>query len=427
MMMDINGHLFSFVLVVVYALAWAYTFFRHQKTCSGGFGAGSFILLTYLLFSIAAVFLYAGNADMFGEMHLLQFVYLFGLLFIGLLPVLSYDKANITDITPPSEIVIITFSIVYVICTILYIPVSVSHIKDGITVLLNDQSAGMDIYNARQDSWQAENYSISNIFSIIYNIFSDCAILVYFYYLTIPQRKKILLSVLSFAVFSSIFLALVESNRTQATFGVHSIAASYFMFRKFYSNKIKKIARVTAISLGGVVAVLFMIVTISRFGDMNDGVADSMLYYTGQAPLYFNRFAFDLGGVRYGDRTINLFKKMLGFDAPTGIFDTRMKYEDMAADDSIFTTYIGDFVMDFGPWLTPILVIWFSVMVFLLVRPNDESIEFHKLIPLHFVMNVCVRGGMYLFCYPFMLNLTIFAYLFFYLCCILYRRSDSAI
>lgn len=424
--MDLNDHLLSFVLVVVYALAWAYTFIRHQKACSGSFGSGSFILLTYSLFAIAAAFLYAGYANMFGEMHLLQFVYLFGLLFIGLLPVLSYDKANVTDIIPPSEIVIITFSIVYVVCTIMYIPVSVSHIKDGVMVLLADSSAGLDIYNARLDSWQVENYSVSNIFSIFYNIFSDCAILVYFYYLTIPKGKKIILSVLSFAVFSSIFLALVESNRTQATFGVLSITASYFMFRKFYSDKIKKIARVTAILLGGVAAALFLAVTISRFGDINDGAADSILYYTGQAPLYFNKYAFDLGGIRYGDRTINLFKKMLGFDVPTGIFDTRMKYQNMAADDSIFTTYIGDLVMDFGPWLTPILVIWFIVMVFQLIRHNDKSIEFHKLIPIHFVMNVCVKGGMYLFCYPFMLNLSIFAYLFFYLCCILYRRSDNA-
>ena len=172
------------------------------------------------------------------------------------------------------------------------------------------------------------------------------------------KRKMIILSILSFAVFSSVFLALVESNRTQATFAVLSITVSYFMFRRFYGDRIKKIARVTAISLGSVVAALFLVVTISRFGDKDEGATGSILYYTGQAPLYFNRFAFDLGGVRYGDRTINLFKKMLGFDAPTGIFDTRMKYEDMAANDSVFTTYIGDFVMDFGPWLTPILVIW---------------------------------------------------------------------
>ena len=105
--MDRYDYLLSLVLVVVYALAWAYTFFRHQKSCSGDFGSGSFILLTYLLFAVAAVFLYASNANMFGKMHLLQFIYLFGLLLIGLLPVLSYDKANITDITPPSEIVII--------------------------------------------------------------------------------------------------------------------------------------------------------------------------------------------------------------------------------------------------------------------------------------------------------------------------------
>ena len=80
---------------------------------------------------------------------------------------------------------------------------------------------------------------------------------------------------------------------------------------------------------------------------------------------------------------------------------------------------------DLGGSILPAAVIF--VALILLVRPNDESIEFHKLIPLHFVMNVCVKGGMYLFCYPFMLNLTIFAYLFFYLCCLFYRRSDSAI
>lgn len=389
------------------------------------FGSGSFIILTYLLYAIISIFLYRSEANMFGEMHFFQFVYLFGLLLIGLLPVLTYDRAKVTEIIPPPEIVIKVFSIVYVVCTILYLPSAIANIDIGITRLLTDTSGGADLYNERLTAGGNVDYGISNITSIFYNIFSDCAILVYFYYLTIPKGKKILLSVFSFAVFSSIFIAFAEGNRTQAMFAVLSITASYFIFRQLYDDKIRRIARIAVISLGSVIAILFLVLTISRFGDMADGGTDSMMYYLGQAPLYFNEYVFDLGGVRYGDRTINLLKKMVGFDVPTDIFDTRAKYGNMAIGDEVFTTYIGDFVLDFGPWLTPFLVIIFTYLILRLTQTEKGVIEFSNLIPIHYVMNVCVNGGMYLFCYPFMSNLTIFAYIFFYICCRLFANQKS--
>ena len=407
----------SLIFILCYSLAWIYAYYHHRRKCDNEYGSGSFILLTYLLYAISSFFLYKNNAGDYGSMTLFPFIYLFTLLYIGLMPVMSYDRAGVSEIIPPPKVVIVTFCVFYVISTLLILPSTLSSINEGLTRLLVDSSGGSELYEERLSSGRQEDYGISNVFSIIYNIFSDCAVLVYFYYLTFPKKKVFLITILTLSILTSILVAFATGNRTQVTFIALSLPASYLLFRKFYDGKIKKIFAISGISVAFIVAFLFVTLTISRFGDLDEGGLDSMLYYLGQANLYFNKYAFNLGGVRYGDRTINLFKKLAGFDVPTGIFDTRSKYSYMTADDSIFTTYIGDFVIDFGPWITPILVIVFTVFILSRTKANNGVIEFYKLIPIHYVMNVCVKGGMYLFCYPFLSNLQIMAYIFFYLCC----------
>jgi len=424
-MFDDQSYLNSLTFIAIYAIVWAFVFYKHWKLCMGSLSSGGFILLTYFLYAVSSFFLYQGHADEFGSMHILQFVYLFALLYIGLKPVLEYDKAKVKQIIPPPEIVLKTFSIIYVLCTLLYLPSAISNIQEGLIRLLLDSSGGEELYNERLDSGHQGDGAISNLLSIFYNIFSDCAVLVYFYYLTIPKGKKFLISILTMSILSSIFISLATGNRTMVTLVALSLIASYLLFKDLYSQKVKKTVRVIGFSLAVLVAFLFLILTISRFGDLNEGGFDSMLYYIGQANLYFNKYAFDLGGVRYGDRTINLFKDLAGFDVPSGIFDTRDKYSYMATDDSIFTTYIGDFVLDFGPWLTPILVIIFTFFILEQTKTNNGNIHFYKLIPIHYVMNVCVKGGMYLFCYPFLQNLQIIAYIFFFVACISFSNKNK--
>lgn len=423
-MFNYNSYLDSIIIIAIYAIGWAFVLYKHRKSV-GSISSGGFILLTYLLYAVTSFFLYQTQANVFGEMHVLQFVYLFALLYIGLKPVLNYDKAKITQIIAPPEVVLKTFSVMYVLATLLYLPHAISNIQEGLTILLLDSSGGAELYNERLNSGHQEDYAVSNVFSIFYNIFSDCAVLVYFYYLTIPKGKILLISVLTMSILCSIFISLATGNRTQVTFVCLSLVASYLLFKDLFNQKIKKIVRVTGVSLAISVVFLFLVLTISRFGDLNDGGFESMLYYTGQANLYFNKYAFDLGGIRFGDRTINLFKNFAGFDVPSGIFDTRDKYSHMATDDSIFTTYIGDFVLDFGPWLTPILVILFTIFILKLTKTNKGIIHFYQLIPIHYVMNVCVKGGMYLFCYPFLQNLQIFAYIFFYIACIVFIKKRT--
>ena len=78
-MLDNQSYLSSITLVAIYAIAWAFVFYKHRKQCMGAISSGGFILLTYLLYAVSSFFLYQVRADDFGRMHILQFVYLFAL------------------------------------------------------------------------------------------------------------------------------------------------------------------------------------------------------------------------------------------------------------------------------------------------------------------------------------------------------------
>jgi hypothetical protein len=68
-------------------------------------------------------------------------------------------------------------------------------------------------------------------------------------------------------------------------------------------------------------------------------------------------------------------------------------------NDEVFIGFIGDFTLDFGPVPATLILIIFTLIVLRKTRIWDGEILFHQLILIHFVMSVCMVGGMKL--YPF--------------------------
>ena len=91
---------------------------------------------------------------------------------------------------------------------------------------------------------------------------------------------------------------------------------------------------------------------------------------------------------------------MLGYEnIPNNFWERREKYPDLMINDEVFIGFVGDFTLDFGPIIAPIIFIIFTLFVFVKTRIRNETILFHQLILLHFVMCICMLGGMKL--YPF--------------------------
>lgn len=402
--------------IIIYIILWTVTLFlywRKNKT----FNVGTFIISTYLLYAILSFFLYENfyKDYGFGELELFPFLYLYLMLLICLLPVMKYDEK--LKISQPSLSLLSSFTYIYLIASAVVIPVVFTKIYQGLFLILTTDTGGDDLYYfSHLDSAVEERSFLYSKISIIYNIFSDVIVLVFFYFLTLPKVPKKILVGLFISIFISMLQSIANGGRTGITLKLLVIIASFFLFRNFLSKRIKIGVYLIGSILVSFVAILLITIGESRFSSEDDNEANyQLLNYAGQAPLQFNKYGLDAGGIRYGDRTCSVFKKMITFqDVPMTYDECRQKYKKMKLDDSNFSTFVGDFALDFGPIGAAIFLSFFSFLVVRLSSPKDGTIMFHQLILIFLVMSICVQGGMYLFPYSYKGNYILIGYIIAY-------------
>ena len=409
----------SLIYLLIYVLLWFCLFVIRQKKVKY-FGAGSFIVLLYTIIGIISCFEY--NTIYYKELQLFPFIYLFVAVIIASLPVLKYNEASVTEIQLPSKAIINTFSYIYIICSIIVIFQIFPNLQYGITTLLTEESGGQDLYTDMHDVMISKEHAgekISNIFLAIFNIFSDISIIIFFYYISFSRKNKIIIYSLAIAIFIHSIYSISQGSRTGITMNIFSIIVGYITMRKFIPIKIKHTIFRVGIIIFVFFALLLIAMTISRFSSLtiyDNNPFRSVIGYTGQCNLNFNENALDVGGTRNGDRTANTFKYLLGFnDVPNGVTATHIKYPNLKMNDSVFYTFVGDFVLDYGPIATIAIFCFFSFLACHLTTIKKGRLYFHQLIILYFVMCVCTHGSFYLFYYSFGFNYVIIAFLLMYL------------
>ena len=406
------------VYTIIYIALLVWMLWWHQRQTEGRWGIGSYTLLSYIIYPIIGALWFFDPNRIYGEiepLRLFPFIYLAALEWIAIRPILSYDRNNIQQIEPPTMLFLNVFAVIYILCTLLQIPHIVSNIAEGLRTIMIDTAAGADMYLESQSEDSNYDGAVTNLPAIIFNIFSPLAFILFFYYLTL--EKKHLWAIIGFGLCILIksFHSLSNGQRTEVTMSVINIFVAYVALKSMLPEHIKRTVRIALVVLGFCIAIPFIALTISRFGENEGGMSGGLVYYIGEAPYYFNDYALDAGGTRHGDRTCNIFKKLIGMSSPNGIFDVRETYPTMKMDDSIFSSFIGDFVLDFGGTITAILFIIFSILFTKLTQTNaPRQIPFHRLILVFFAMSVCMQGGFYLFNYSFEGNLQILAIFVFY-------------
>lgn len=403
----------------IYILILLVLYWRHRQHSENKWGIGNILLLSYVLYPIIGCFWYFNTQSPYRlfvtELQFWPFIYLAAMLYIAAYPTLQYDKANIKHIAPPPMRLLNVFAIIYIVCTLMQVPLIIENMSDGLRNIMIDTAAGADMYLESQIEETTYDGTISNIASIIFNIFSPLAFMLFFYYLTLERRYKWAEIGFGICILIKCFSSLSNGQRTEVTMSVFNILVAYLALRPMLPTRVQRGIRITLIFLAIAIAIPFIMLSFSRFGDRDGGLTGGLVYYVGEAPYYFNQYALESEVIREGDRTCNVFKQLLGMPTPEGIFGVRGAHPDMPMDDSIFSTFVGDFVLDFGGITTAIVFILFSIIFTRLTRTNaPNTIPFHRLILAYFAMSVCMQGGMYLFNYSFEGNLQIIAILLFY-------------
>lgn len=385
--------------LVVYLLAWVVFFVSYQKKRKI-FDAGSFILCTYILYAFLSWRLFNTAGTVYNKpIHLFPFIYLFIMLLLATSTVLQYDVRKISGIQQPNSLFLLIVSLFFVVPTLIHSPSTISHIQEGIVKMMVDSRAGNEMYReAIERSYESGTGGISNIMAIFSSAFYNLGVLLTFYYLTLPKRNKWLSAALILSTLIGLLVYVSLGQRGGVILRLFTVIVTYFAFKSYYPQKVQKILKYAGVVVVVLVSVPIVLITLSRFGSEEGSSFDSALQYAGQENINFNNYALDDGGIRYGDRTAPLFKKMLGFhNVPDNYWQRRDKYPHLKMDDDVFYTFVGDFTIDYGPIIAVVLFLIFTPLFLNATKVKGKRIKFHQLILVHFVMCICAQGGMSLF------------------------------
>lgn len=265
--------------------------------------------------------------------------------------------------------------------------------------LLSDADMGKDMYSESMQESENSGSGIQNLVSIVVNAMSDITILLFFYYLSLPKRNWVIIAGLFVSTITYMLSPILSGLRGGVVTAIFTFVVAYFLLRPYYTARLRRWIDMAGLILVIVVSIPIAAITMSRFGEKDGGAMYSVVYYAGQAPINFNNYGLDAGGIRYGDRTFNLVKRVFDSDTPKNYVERRNKYYKLKMDDDIFYTFVGDFTLDFGPYIAPIIFLIFTSLIVCLTKPKQGKIAFYQLILIYFVACICMQGSFYLFAY----------------------------
>jgi len=380
----LNSNMNLIFLVIIWGLSLLY-YWKKRRTIDSGFC----LLSSFLVYSIFSLLLFNNEyfSNNYNEITFFPFVYLYFAMMITSWPVLKYNAKGVKFIHPANKFIFNSITYLIIICALINLPSSILYFRDGISLILLSSSGGQELYQGMIDSGTNAGSTISNLPSIISNAFTNIAILFLFYLLTQKKKSRFMIMGLSLSLISNIMHFISTGQRGGIVIIFLTFIITYFGVKEFINDtirrKLKKIGFVCIV----LISIPFIAITISRFGDRDTGVRGSFVDYIGQANLNFNNYGLDNGGIRYGDRTFPLFKRMLGFEnVPKNFWERRNKYPKLYISDQYFITYVGDFTLDFGPTIAAILMLLFSIFVTYKTKIKHNEFFFDQLILLHFVI-----------------------------------------
>lgn len=399
------------ILATGYLLVWIMTLVWYQYK-SRILDGGTAVMSTYILYAIFSLF--SLNDVMFADFYLplkvFPYIYLYVMLMVALSPTIYIHLNPVKNIEQPQTNILGIISVIIIISSVLLVPDIIANFGTGLVKLFTETDAGKDAYMEHIEEDKEAGSGISNIPAIIYNAFSDITIFLCFYYMTCKKKNYWLIAGLIFAILIGVLIPMMHGQRGGVIAAVLTTCVGYALFQQYISRRINRVIRLLGITSIIAIAVPVAAITISRFGNMGGGVTGFLNWYVGQGSLYFNNFALDAGGTRNGDRTLNLAKRLIDPDTPKNYTERREKYSHLNIDDNIFSTFVGDFVIDFGPITTVFIFVIFNGLILYLIRfrnSRDGTLKLHQALLLYFTLCICMQGGMTLFSFSDTGNLRI--------------------
>lgn len=407
-----NASLTNSALAGGYLAVWILTLVWYQMKEHSSDG-GTAVIMTYIAYAAFSLLTIINPlfSTLFEPLRVFPYIYLYSMMMIALMPLISSHLHPADRIEKPETRILRLTSCIIIIASILLLPDIIQNFGTGVVKLFTDAEAGKEAYMEQSSNAEDAGGSISNIPAVIYNALSDLAVFMCFYYMTFGKKHLIMTCLLFFSIIIGLLIPIMNGQRGGLIISFLTVAGGYMMFKRYLSERINRIVKVLGVVLVIAVTLPTVAITMSRFGNKAAGVGGFVAWYVGQGSLYFNNSGLEAGGTRHGDRTLNLVKRIIDPDTPKNYSERRDKYHNLKIDDNIFSTFVGDFTIDFGPVTAVVIFLAFYIYVTMRIRPDNGTIKVHQLLLLFFTLCISMQGGIALFSYSDTGNLRMFALL----------------
>ncbi len=302
--------------------------------------------------------------DNYVRISIPPYLYLLFCFFLSIIPIIKADK-NIACIELSDRTILFYKKIMIFFIVISILP-AIENLKFFLTSYTGSESSALaEMYDDKMygdgivTSWLS---TPGKIFNSIDGIFLHFLIFTPFFFLTIETFSKMFISLSFLPICNHLLFQLCTSGRGTLTM---FLMVSVFFFISFYHHIPEK--RKRGIKIFGLVFFSFFVfaigvLTLSRRAATNKNVAETVVvgYYVAKGHLDFNENMWYIKKHTEGDNSFPFFKSMLGLDVPV---DKNAYWNEskIGVMPNLFYTYIGDWYMDFGGFLTLSLIICLSL------------------------------------------------------------------
>lgn len=276
------------------------------------------------------------------------------------------------------------------------------------TQLINFQEIILDFYNAiliefievskiynqnrTDDIYAVDSYNFLSIFS---NSSREIIPLLLFFNLSYKKPNHLLTFMLIFSMITLTLISYSKGFRNLFIYYIFQIIFLFTVFSKFIVNSLLTKIKYYFFILIVFLLVPFSIITIGRFTTSyaTKSIPESFLEYSGQS-FYNLTKAFDYAIIgndfRGGDRVIPLFKSIFYDDVKADFF-SRLNFFNLPLDESSFSTWLGEFLLDFGV-VNSILICFFFFLIFKMLLHSQKKLSIFNIVLFFIIWNIFTQG-----------------------------------
>lgn len=369
---------------------------RRDKCISLGIA----LISLYTIQAVFALVVYnSPMSDYIGlDMRIWPFFFLFIMFFIALKPILSLKEYAVKSVEVPNNGLNTSLCVFFSVFAIISIINTLPQVETGLQLMMVSDNEGiLDLYgeSTAAKTTQRSFSGIINIQGVISNMSNYITPLLFFTYYIKEKRSKVVMILLIIALMQGPLTGIANASRLQLIGQTYTFFLLYFFFKPYIKSNDNRILKRGFVIVVAILISVFVTITIAR--TIQKSYGGNSIYniesYFAQGPINFNAFCMDANGTREGNRVAPLFLQIMGKETLTPE-QIRFKYQRMKIDSSSFSTFVGDFALDFGPYVSLCIFLILSFIFHQLLR-HKTRLTYGQIIVVYILLKFC--GGFYQF------------------------------